>query len=50
MRLIVHNCDNADGLETFCRTRDERELNETARKEVLMLRRITRKLEEKYMG
>ena len=37
-------------LETFCRTRDERELNETARKEVLMLRRITRKLEEKYMG
>ncbi|MCI8691448.1 MAG: dihydrodipicolinate synthase family protein [Lachnospiraceae bacterium] len=37
-------------LETFCRTRDEKELNETAGKEVLMLRRITRKLEEEYGG
>ena len=37
-------------LETFCRTRDEGELNETARKEVHMLRRITRKLEEEYEG
>lgn len=37
-------------LETFCRTRDARELNETARKEVLMLRRLTGKMEEKYEG
>lgn len=38
------------GIETFCRTRDEKELNETARKEVLMLRRLTGKMEEKYEG
>ena len=36
-------------IETFSRTRDEKELNETAKKEVKMLRRITQNMKKEYL-